>query len=122
MRISGWSSDVCSSDLINVDAAVFISTVRTPIGKAFRGAFNNTHGATLAGHAVSHAVARGQIDPHEVDEVVLGCGMGEGATGSNIGRLATIRAGLPYSVPGATISRACASGLNEIGRAWCRER
>ena len=77
--------------------AVIVSTARTPIGKAFRGAFNMTHGATLGGHVVKHAVERAKIDPAEVDDVVLGCATPEKATGSNIARLAAIRAGMPVT-------------------------
>lgn len=91
-----------------------ISTARTPIGKAFSGAFNRTHGATLAGHAISHAVNRAGIDPEEIEDVVLGCSMPEGATGQNIARLSAIRAGLPVSVAGTTIDRQCSSGLQAI--------
>ncbi len=94
--------------------AVIVSTARTPIGKAFRGAFNQTHGATLGGHAVAHAVARAGIDPAEVDDVLLGCSNPEGANGYNIARVSAIRAGLPVSVAGATINRFCASGLQAI--------
>ena len=100
-----------------MDTAVFISTARTPIGRAFRGAFNDTHGATLAGHAIEHAVKRAMIDAAEINEVILGCGMAEGATGLNVGRHAAVRAGLPYSVPGSVVQRACASGLNAIASA-----
>jgi acetyl-CoA acetyltransferase len=78
--------------------AVIVSTARTPIGKAFRGAFNNTHGAVMAGHAIAHAVARAGVEPGEVEDVILGCGMPEGATAKNIARLSTIRAGLPATV------------------------
>jgi len=94
--------------------AVIVSAARTPIGRAFRGAFNQTPGATMAGHVVKHAIERAQIDPAEVDDVVLGCGLPEGATGNNIGRTAALRAGCPVSVPGATVSRFCASGLDAI--------
>ena len=94
--------------------AVIVSTARTPIGKASRGAFNNTHGATLAGHVIQHAVARAGIDPAEVEDVVLGCGMPEGATGKNIARMSVIRAGLPVTTGGTTINRLCASGLQAI--------
>ena len=78
--------------------AVIVSTARTPIGKAFRGAFNMTHGATLGGHVVKHAVERAGIDPGEVEDVVLGCATPEKATGSNIARLSAIRAGMPVTV------------------------
>jgi acetyl-CoA C-acetyltransferase len=94
--------------------AVIVSTARTPISKAYRGAFNITHGATLGGHVVKHAVARAGIDPAEVDDVVMGCAMPERATGQNIARLSAIRAGLPMSVAGVTINRFCSSGLQAI--------
>ncbi len=97
--------------------AVIVSAARTPIGRAFRGAFNQTHGATLAGHVVAHAVERAGVDPAEVEDVVIGTGLPEGATGHNLGRNAALRAGLPMSVPGTTINRYCASGLQAIGTA-----
>ena len=77
--------------------AAIVSTARTPIGKAFRGAFNLTHGATMAGHAIEHAVARSKLAPEEVEDVILGCGFPEGAAGHNLGRQAAIRAGLPVT-------------------------
>lgn len=91
-----------------------VSTARTPIGKAFTGAYNRTHGATLAGHAIAHAVKRSGIDPNEIDDVVLGCSLPEGATGYNIARVAAVRAGLPITVSGTTIDRQCSSGLQAI--------
>jgi acetyl-CoA C-acetyltransferase len=94
--------------------AAIVSAARTPIGKAFRGAFNQTHGATLAGHVVRTAIERANLDPAEIDDVVIGCGLPEGATGNNLGRVAALRAGLPESVPGTTINRYCASGLQAI--------
>jgi len=97
--------------------AVIVSTARTAIGKAFRGAFNNTHGAVLASHAVSHALSRVDLDPALVEDCVLGCGLPEGATGKNIARLAAVRAGLPLSVAGATVNRFCGSGLQAIAQA-----
>jgi acetyl-CoA C-acetyltransferase len=97
-----------------VREAVIVSAARTPIGRAFRGAFNQTPGATMAGHAVKHAMERARVDPAEVDDVVIGCGLPEGATGNNIGRTAALRAGCPVTVPGQTISRYCASGLDAI--------
>lgn len=100
-----------------MERAVIIATARTPIGRAFRGAFNATHGVTLAGHAIRHAVNRSGIDPALIEEVIIGCGMAEGATGLNIGRHAGMRAELPLQVAGSTISRACASGLNAIAAA-----
>ncbi len=97
-----------------------VSTARTPIGKAYRGAFNLTHGATLAGHAVEQAVRRAKVDPAEVDDVILGCAMPEGATGYNVARLAALRAGLPVTTSGTTIDRQCSSGLQAIALAAYR--
>jgi acetyl-CoA acetyltransferase family protein len=97
-----------------------VSTARTPIGKAYRGAFNLTHGATLAGHAVAAAVARAKVEPAEVDDVVMGCSMPQGATGYNIARLAALRAGLPVTTSGTTIDRQCSSGLQAIALAAYR--
>jgi acetyl-CoA C-acetyltransferase len=94
--------------------AVIVSAARTPIGRAFRGAFNQTPGATMAGHAIKHAMERASIDPAEVDDVIVGSGLPEGATGNNIGRTSALRAGCPVTVPGQTISRYCASGLDAI--------
>lgn len=97
--------------------AVIVSTARTPIGRAFRGAFNDTHGAVLAGHAIQHAVARAGVDPAEIEDITLGCGLPEGATGNNIARLAAIRAGLPETSSAVTVNRYCASGLQAIVQA-----
>jgi acetyl-CoA C-acetyltransferase len=97
--------------------AVIVSTARTPIGKAFRGAFNITHGAVLGGHVVKHALERAGIEPGEVEDVMMGCGMPERATGHNIARLSAIRAGLPVTVPGVTVNRFCSSGLQTIALA-----
>ena len=97
--------------------AVIVSTARTPIGKAYRGAFNMTHGADLGGHVVKHAVARAGVDPGEVEDVILGCALPERATGSNIARQAAIRAGLPVTVAGMTVNRFCSSGLQAIALA-----
>lgn len=94
--------------------AVIVSTARTPLGKSWRGSFNMTHGATLAGHAIEHAVKRAGIDPAEVEDVVLGCALQQGATGLNIARYAALRAGLPVTSGGTTIDRQCASGLQAI--------
>ena len=94
--------------------AVIVSTARTPIGRAYRGAFNMTHGATLGGHVIQHAVARAKIDPGEVEDVILGCGLPERATGHNIARMAAIRAGMPVTVAGMTVNRFCSSGLQTI--------
>ena len=97
--------------------AVIVSAARTPIGKAFRGAFNMTPGATLAGHTIEQALRRANVDPAEVEDVVVGSGLPEGSTGNNIGRTAALRAGLPVTVPGATVSRFCASGSDAIAAA-----
>jgi len=94
--------------------AAIVAVARTPIGRAFRGAFNQTHGATLAGHAVRAAIDRAELEPAEIDDVVMGVGLPEGATGNNLGRVAALRAGLPVTVPGTTINRYCASGLQAI--------
>src|SRR5256714_8483103 len=97
--------------------AVIVSTARSPIGKAYKGALNNTEGATMLGHAISAAVARAGIDGAEVEDVVMGCAMPQGTTGTNIARKAVLRAGLPVSVAGTTIDRQCASGLQAIALA-----
>jgi acetyl-CoA C-acetyltransferase len=94
--------------------AVIVSTARTPIGKAYRGALNVTEGATLLGHAISEAVKRAHVDPAEVEDVVMGAALQQGSTGGNIARKALLRAGLPVSVGGTTIDRQCASGLQAI--------
>jgi acetyl-CoA C-acetyltransferase len=94
--------------------AVIVSTARTPIGRAYRGAFNMTHGAELGGHVIKHAVARAKIEPGEVEDVILGCGLPERATGGNIARQAAIRAGLPVTTGGMTVNRFCSSGLQTI--------
>lgn len=97
--------------------AVIVSTARTPIGRAYKGAFNATHGATLGGHVVQAAVARAGIDPAEVEDVIIGCGIPEGATGSNIARQIALRAGLPITTSGVTVNRFCSSGLQSIAMA-----
>jgi acetyl-CoA C-acetyltransferase len=94
--------------------AVIVSTARTPIGKAYRGALNNTDGATLLGEAIKAAVARAQVDPGDIEDVVMGAAMQQGTTGGNIARKALLRAGLPVSVSGTTVDRLCASGLQAI--------
>jgi len=94
--------------------AVIVSTARTPIGKAHRGAFNATYGTTLGAHVISHAVRRARVEPGEVEEVILGVGRPEGTTGGNVARQSAIRAGLSVGSTGAVVSRACASGLNAI--------
>jgi acetyl-CoA C-acetyltransferase len=97
--------------------AVIVSTARTPIGKAYRGAFNDTAGQALAAHAIAAAVARAGVDPAEIEDVVLGCAQPEGATGLNVARQAAIRAGLPVTVAGMTLDRQCSSGLMAIATA-----
>ncbi|MDM0118531.1 acetyl-CoA C-acyltransferase [Variovorax arabinosiphilus] len=97
--------------------AVIVSTARTPLAKSWKGAFNMTHGATLGGHAVQHAVQRAGIDGAEIDDVIMGCATPEGATGSNIARQIALRAGLPITTSGMTINRFCSSGLQTIATA-----
>ena len=97
--------------------AVIVSTARTPLAKSWKGAFNMTHGATLGGHAVKHAVQRAGIDAAEVEDVIMGCANPEGATGANIARQIALMAGMPVSVSGLTINRFCSSGLQTIALA-----
>jgi acetyl-CoA C-acetyltransferase len=94
--------------------AVIVSTARTPIGKAYCGSFNHTQAQTLGGHAIAAAVARSGIDPAEIDDVIMGAAMQQGATGGNIARQSALRAGLPVSVAGMSIDRQCASGLMAV--------
>lgn len=94
--------------------AVILSTARTPMAKSVRGAFNNTHGVTLAGHALGHAMERASVDPAEIEDVILGSGQPEGATGFNVARNAAIKAGCPVSTAGVTVNRYCSSGLQAI--------
>ena len=97
--------------------AVIVSVARTPIGRAYRGCFNDTQGQTLAGHAVAAAVERAGVQSNEIDDVVLGCALQQGTTGFNVARQAALRAGLPVSVPGLTVDRQCGSGLMAIATA-----
>ena len=97
--------------------AVIVSTARTPIGRAYRGAFNDTHGATLAGHAVAQAASRAGLSAGDVEDVILGCALQQGATGQNIARQAAVRAGLAVTTSGTTIDRQCSSGLQAISLA-----
>jgi acetyl-CoA C-acetyltransferase len=97
--------------------AVIVSTARTPLTKSWKGAFNMTHGATLAGAAIEAAVQRARVDPGAVEDVLMGCANPEGATGWNIARQAALRAGLPISVAGLTVNRFCSSGLQTIAMA-----
>ena len=98
-------------------SAVIVSTARTPLAKSWKGAFNMTHGATLGGHAVQHAIQRAGIEAAEVDDVIMGCANPEGATGANIARQIALRAGCPVSVSGMTVNRFCSSGLQTIALA-----
>ena len=91
--------------------AVVVSTARTPLAKAFRGAFNNTHSGTMGGHAIRHAIARAGVDPAEIDDVIFGCAVPEGDSGNNIARHSGLVGGVPLSSGGVTIARACSSGL-----------
>ncbi len=102
--------------------AVIVSTARTPIGRAYRGAFNNLHGATMGGHVVAEAVKRAGVAPEDVSDVMMGCAIPEGATGGNIARQIAIRAGLPVTVAGVTVNRFCSSGLQTIAMAAQRMR
>ena len=94
--------------------AVIVSSARTPIGRAYRGAFNNTNGATMGGHVIAEAVKRAGIEPGEVDDVAMGCALQQGTTGNNIARSSLLRAGLPNTVAGMTIDRQCSSGLMAV--------
>jgi acetyl-CoA C-acetyltransferase len=97
--------------------AVIVSTARTGLAKSGRGGFNMTHGAAMAGHAVKHSIERAGIEPDEVEDVIMGCGTPEGATGQNVGRLAAIWAGCPVTTSGVTVNRFCSSGLQTIAMA-----
>ena len=97
--------------------AVIVSTARTPIGRAYRGAFNNTEAPTLGGHAIRHAVDRAGLDPAEVEDVMMGCAMPQGTQGLNIARLTALAAGLPVTTAGMTVDRQCSSGMMAIALA-----
>jgi acetyl-CoA C-acetyltransferase len=97
--------------------AVIVSTARTPLCKSWRGALNMTHGATVGGHALRHAIARASLDPAEIEDVIMGCANPEGATGRNIARQVALRAGCPVSTSGMTVNRFCSSGLQTIALA-----
>jgi acetyl-CoA C-acetyltransferase len=97
--------------------AVIVSTARTGLAKSWRGALNMTHGATMGGHVVKHAIERAKIDPAEVEDVLMGCATPEGATGANIARQIALRAGCPVTTAGATVNRFCSSGLQTIAMA-----
>ncbi|MGI9221526.1 MAG: acetyl-CoA C-acyltransferase [Woeseiaceae bacterium] len=97
--------------------AVIVSTARTPIGKAYRGAFNNTEAPTLGGHAVKHAVERAGVEGAEVDDVIMGCALAQGSQGGNIARQIALMSGLPVSAAGMTVDRQCSSGMMAIALA-----
>ncbi len=97
--------------------AVIVSTARTGLAKSWKGAFNMTHGATMGGHVVKHAIERAKLEPGEVEDVLIGCANPEGATGANIARQIALRAGCPVTVPAATVNRFCSSGLQTIAMA-----
>ncbi|MBM3644519.1 MAG: acetyl-CoA C-acyltransferase [Alphaproteobacteria bacterium] len=97
--------------------AVIVSTARTPIGKAFRGVFNDTHGAEMGAHVIKHAAERAKVDLAEIEDVIMGCAAPEGTTGSNVARVSAMRAGAPVSVSGVTVNRFCSSGLQTISMA-----
>src|SRR5258705_12488474 len=97
--------------------AVIVSTARTPIGRAYRGAFNKTHAAVLGGHVIAQAVQRARHEPGEVEDVIFGCALPEGATGQNIARQSALRAGLPVTTGGVTVNRFCSSGMQAIAMA-----
>ena len=99
------------------DDVVIVSTARTPLAKSWRGSFNMTHGATLAGHAIQHAVERAGVEGGEIDDVIMGCALPEGSTGNDVARMGAIRAGLPVSVGGVTVNRFCSSGLQAVAMA-----
>ncbi|MGB6117562.1 MAG: acetyl-CoA C-acyltransferase, partial [Mesorhizobium sp.] len=96
------------------DDVVIVSTARTPIGKAYRGAFNDTGGATLGGHAIAHALQRSGVEGAEIEDVIMGCAMPEGTDGMNLARRALLTAGLPVTTSGTTIDRQCSSGLQSM--------
>ncbi len=97
--------------------AVVVSTARTPLCKSWKGAFNMTHGATMGGHALEHAIKRAKLDPAEIEDVIVGCANPEGATGRNIARQIALRAGCPVTTSGMTVNRFCSSGLQTIAMA-----
>lgn len=100
-----------------MNEAVVVSTARTGLAKSWRGSLNMTHGATIGGHVVKHAMQRAKLDPSEVEDVLMGCALPEGTTGGNIARQIALRAGCPVTVPGVTVNRFCSSGLQTIAMA-----
>ena len=102
---------------LHMGRAVIVSTARTGLAKSFRGGFNATHGAALGGHAIKHAIAKAGIDPGDVEDVFMGCGMPEGESGMNIARNAALAGGCPVTTSGTTINRFCSSGLQAVAMA-----
>ena len=100
-----------------MERAVIVSTARTPIGKAYRGAFNDTDAASLGGHAIHHALVRAKVSLDEVDDTLMGCSRPQGSQGKNIARQCAMAAGLPVTTPAMTVDRQCASGMMAIGMA-----
>jgi acetyl-CoA C-acetyltransferase len=100
-----------------LEDAVIVSTARTPVGRAYKGVFNATHGATMGSIAIALAIERAHLDPAEIEDVIIGCALQEGASGSNVARQSGLRAGLPVSVPGVTVDRKCSSGLQAVAMA-----
>ena len=100
--------------------AVIVSTARTPIGKAYRGGFNNLGGASLGAASVAEAVKRAGIDPGEVEDIIMGCALQQGPTGANVARQIALRAGLPVTTSGMTLDRQCSSGLMAVATAASR--
>ncbi|HEU0217299.1 MAG TPA: acetyl-CoA C-acyltransferase, partial [Stellaceae bacterium] len=98
-------------------SAVIVSTARTPIGRAYRGAFNDTQAQALAGHAIAEAVKRAKVDPAEIDDVIIGAALQQGSQGSNVARQAALRAGLADTVAAMSIDRQCSSGMMAIATA-----
>ena len=97
--------------------AYIVSTARTPIGRAYKGAFNDLEAPTLAGHAIKAAVARAGVTAEQIDDVIMGCALTQGSGSLNIGRLSALAGGLPVSVPGMTVDRQCSSGMYAIALA-----
>ena len=109
-----FTSFYSKKGIVIMREAAIISTARTGLAKAIRGGFNKTHGITMGGHTVKHAIAKAGIEAGEVEDIIFGCGQPEAATGHNIGRNVAIAGGCPVTVPGTTINRFCSSGLQSI--------
>ena len=105
------SCEISKINLPKMKEAVIVSTARSGIGKAYKGAFNATQAPTLAGHVIKEAVKRAGVDPAEVDDCIMGCAMPQGTTGANVGRMVALAGGLPVTVSGMTIDRQCSSGM-----------